>query len=723
MKGTLGRLLALPAGIALFALLACSGARPKKAQPKQVEAPQAEFKDPSVVANLGATESQSTELLQESIARVLGFVDIYGKNVNIYQDAYSALYDNLGRQAATGAGTVADPLFYFSPVFIPDTPEIVLLPTGELNINISNLATAKYVRGKIAAKLSETLKAYKINVDKINMLPLASATGQLKAFNREYPATVERDLTRISIVIPKSDIPKPILAMVVAANGAIATSELLKAFSSLPITYRYYVQRYKEQDCHYNIDDTYIRKMFSDSSCAAPTDVKVESDADAAALVTKAAASGSNTVPPGVKQNLGLSDKKSAVTDLVKLAKAPITACMKGEERKKLAQKASVRCTKSSTDVDGKTPKDYDAQMMNFLTKTIEPALATGRLNPDDPAAWDNQAMAAAIRLFGSPDEFRSELNKFNTELQNVVDSAGEANLSTSSKEFADIIEQNGKYTADSKAKSNSSGFNGSLGYGGFGIGGGMSKASSSFNQAIADIVKKSQSTNAKEAARAAQDIFKNYGMDHQVDEVGGKLYFYPKFEVSVRADVDAAKAASTDFATNDLGNIVVEQKEMSVALSRREPLELRLRILCTAPGETEPQEIVAKQVIEQSDWDSDTSANGVVGQLATNVKLKLVTERNCREVRVFAFYVGSGNNKSLVPSSVPFNILGRAAGVPAAAANAATGVPATPAQPSLTSSSSFSLLSTSTVESPATSSKAISVPEGRTFTDIIIGL
>jgi hypothetical protein len=677
---------------AVSLLAACSSQAPKKQTPTQpAAATQTELQSGDIKKDMGSVASQTAEVLQDSVARVLGFVDIYGKSVTVYQDTYSALYDNLGRQAATGAGTVADPLFYYSPVFVPDTPQLLLLPSGEVQIIIDNLANAKNVRKKISSKLSLTLKAYKIDADKVNILPLESVSGKLKAFAREYTVDVQRDLSRVTVLIPKTDIPKEVLKSVIAANGAWKSDKLLTYFSSMPISYTYWVQRFKEQDCHYNIDDSYVKNMFSSSEEACPKVVPPLGE-----VKTQAAQSGILNGLPG--------DKRTAVLSLVDKAKEPITACMGGQERSKLQARASVRCTKSATDINGK-PNDYDAPIMAFLTKTIEPAIKPEvRLDPNKIENWDNAAMAAAVRMFGSPEAYESQIDTLNSEIQNSVARKTDLILSEASKNFLSKIAELGDSSADTKGNSSSNGVGGSIGFGGFGLGGNFSNSSASFEQALRTAVRKNQDTAANESASGSTEIIDEAFGDHVLEDLGGKLRFIPAVAISVKANIDKIQQAAASSANTDLGNIVVEKKEISAQFAKREQLSVEFLVRCESGSVNEFSEYM---YIDQADWyQADAGAN-LWTALNAGIKKKLYGG-SCQRVEVLANYTGAAANANMVPPTITFVVVGRVVG-------------ATPTEPGSVAFQRLELKSTNVGVKNSSAAKILEAPEGKAFSDILI--
>lgn len=632
--------------MAAMVLSACSGNAPKRNTPSSSSQDASrEFNDPNVVRDLGPVAGQTAELLQDSVARVLGFVDIYGKSVTVYQDAYSALYDNLGRQGAAGAGTISDPLFYYSPVFVPDTPQLLLLATGEVQIIIDNLANAKNVRQKIASKLSQTLNAYKINADKVTILPLEGVSGKLKAFAREYTVDVQKDLSRVSVTIPKNDIPRNVLASVVSANGAWKSDALISYFTAMPITYNYYVQRFKEQDCHYNIDDSYMRDMFVSSEQACPNVLPTLEAVQAQAA--QSAFLNSLKPLPG--------NKHTAIMEMVNKTKEPITACLGGQEKAKLQKKASVRCTKSATDVNGR-PTDFDAPLMSFLTKTIEPAIAPqSRMDPDTLSSWDNAAVAAAVRMFGSPENYQSEIRSLNSEIQNAVDAKRDLVLTATQQNFLNKIAELGDHSEDISGSSQSRGFGGSFGFGGFGIGGNVQNSSSKFQQALRTAVRKFNDTEATQGSAGRTEVIDESFGDHKLEEVNGTIRFIPSISISVKANIDKIQQAAGAMATTDLGNIVVEKKEISAQFSRREPLILNVNLVCEnagADGAVLRNDFTSAMEIDQADWYQLASAANLWSALNANLKRKL-RDVGCQKVLFQAYYTGVASNKNMVPDTV----------------------------------------------------------------------
>ena len=689
------------ASLSMIALIGCSQAsRPKSAAQQGVLAPQPTVeKDQDstrLKEEIGPTESQSTRLLQDSIARVLGFVDVYGKSVTLYQDTYSALYDNLGRQASSAAGSVADPLFYYSPVFIPDTPKLLLLPSGELNVTIDNLATSTYIRKRIASKLAVTLQVYKIDPNKINMLKLVRTSGKLNAFNKSYDVNVDKDFGRLTVIIPKSDVPSGInSALKASPDGALFNKSFEQYFSSLPLTYAYYVQHFTEQECHFNIDDKYVRDMFSDSKCEVPN-ANVVKEPGTEASVTNAL-----NRTPGLTSFPG--DKKAQVVDILNKTTNPITACMMANEKAELTQRASIKCTKQAKDTAG-NKTDFDAQINNFLATIAEPAIGTKRFDPYSTANWDVQAVSAAIRLFESPEKFKSEMTSFNEELQNAIDDGAEKISSESTKNFRDVMEQMGDFRDTSSGSSKESIVGGNLSFGGFGGGLTTGSGSTRFDKAISDVVAMGQTTDAANVEKKSQDIFKTYGMDHVVKKLDGKFYFYPSINVSVKANVDKVTKSAGNMSTTELGDIFVEEYESTVQLARREPLNLVFRLPC---GDN------AKSFtfrIEQADWFEDDAPGGF-WDTANKRMTEYVKEAACPTFQIFAYYEGAAANPSLVPKSRMFSVIARVPGDPNA----------TPAIPNKLKSAEFELLSTSAKGAEAATAPVTTGDNSRTFSDLRI--
>jgi len=682
--------------IALSALAGCSSEPKKRSQPPENKSQLAPDK-PTKEKPTPVSEA-STELLQKSVARVLGFTDVGGVALRIFQDTESALYETIAVQASTPTGTAPDPIFYYSPVFIAGSPKLLPLSTGELNVTIPNNFTQAAVRELISDKMAVVLEAYKIKTERIGMIPMEGIKVTVKAFGNTYTDNVSMDNEFRTIVfkVPGADVPQLVLEALKASAGSSGQDPgliFLDNISLIQIDFNYFVQQYGSQQCRMNVTTEDIRNMYMDQTGCPPGPDETE--------VTEALA--------WVKQQKGESAADSVNSKLAAIMKqtSAVTACLAGNEARKLQAAASVSCTKGGTrDSDQKGQNDFSPLVIDFLQKTIKPTLTSKVMKSTDVKTWDDELIAATIQMFGSPERFKSTIDGINSEIQNKNVTELDNDYYNKAAAFSDtlknydtfnqadsyvdkqgrVINQEGGQSASTEAKSetqqNSKGGGGgfNVGFAGVGLGAGSNdsrgngsssgsnssqyaqnyKASDDFKRDynefhnIARSMSLETDTEASENVRQTSEYLYNMGFDHSIEKVNGKFNIFPKLNLSVKVDANRADEAAQSFKTNELGNIVVEDEQIPVQLKDIDPAKLIVKFQCNAGTTPASWPGTTATLSQYQWWNSDAFWKKLSdqGTLA-------VFEGGCSFLGVKMWYRNAAENPGMVPKVVDATVYG----------------------------------------------------------------
>lgn len=654
-------------------LSACSGSeRPRT----RTERPPSNSPQNSNAVERRDVRDAPTELLQKSVARVLGFTDVGEVALTIYQDTESALYESLAAQEARPAGVVPDPLFYHSPVFVAGVPKLLLLEDGYVNVTIDNAFTQQSVRQVIGDNMAEVLRVYKIAVEKIRILPMENITAKVNAFGREYTVSAIDDQFRtIVFKVPQQDIPETVLsALRTNASGAQASQQFLANLSLITIGFDYFVQQYGSQECRLNVSDNDVRNLFMDQSGCPAMPSQTEMSAGIATV--------------GQKRGPSAAQSTQAKLDTLLNAGKTVTACLAGKEAAKLQAAASVSCTKGGTrPEDQRGDSKYSPIIMDFLNKSIKPQLAV-EVQQADAAKWDDNVSAAVVRMFGDPERFASVVNKINSEINrnettqkddDYYDQLGKwlytynnHDLFTDDDTFKDTTARTIDSRNSESGKSSSKGGGGGFGLNiaGFGgsIGSSSSRSSGSYDkdESLKDEfranverfhkmmheVKTAQVSDREEKIKSVSNFLFENGVDVGIEEINGEWKVFPRLNIAVSTNVDRIDEMSQSFRTNDLGYIVRESENIPVQLKTTEAPQLVVNIQCDANA---PAFIkVSRDLTQFQWWTSSAFWTALSRDLSTRV-----ASSNCSFLAAKMWYRNAERNPALIPSVIDLTVQG----------------------------------------------------------------
>lgn len=609
---------------AALVLSGCGGSKPHAKTAAAPVAPPARTPGapalpPPVV--IGPVEKQSTSILTRSVARVLGFADVGGRTLTVYQDAYSALYGAIQRKNGQEASTVPTPIVYFSPVFVTGDASWTLMSDGKFRIVIQNRFSSEVVRARVWETLTSALTAIGARRESVNVLPLATAKARLKAFGRDYTPEVSKDLSRVVVDIPKAVVPPTLRdgpdRLKMNARGV---PMILEFFSTLDFDYSYYVQKVQETSCAFNFDNEYVQNMYIDSSC--PKETADVTDAQLAAFE----ASNPNWT------NLGT---------LVRRVSMPITRCLAGTETERTLRRSSVSCTRSLQSSDGSRSEFQDA-LLQFAQSTYVQPIANVEMNDTPPSGWNVQAAAAAIAMFGSPDKFAQEINDFNTNVLNKENITDDLLTSEKTNNFLDTLS---KFESRDMATSNQT----SGGGGGFLflISFGRRNQSSSNSSSLKEIFSKAKTVAKADREAVLERLFEQENLNHTISNVNGTLKFHPKVTFNVKADADRITRAAQALNTAELGDIVTENDSFSAEFVLRAELSVHGELIC---GDNR---IGFSKGIQEVEWW--TSASWF--QTLTNEVNAKIPSAGCPNMTVSLWHDAPSGSAFLPPSTRNINV------------------------------------------------------------------
>lgn len=624
-------------------------------------------------------------LLQKSVARVLGFTDIGGIALTIYQDSGSALYNNLAAQEATVEGVVGDPIFYHSPVFVADYPKLIALGDGRIEVTINNMFTQEAVRRAIDSDMSDVLAAYKIRLEKIGLIPVTDVTVNVNAFGKDYKdAELDEEFRTISFSLPSADIPQYILDLITdSQDQEEAGDKFLQNLSSINISYGYFVQQYGQQQCQLNIGSDDVRDMYLNQEGCPPSPSAEEITAGLAWVAAQKGESAADSV----------NSKLASIMS----ASSVVTACAAGNEARKLQGRAAVSCTKQGEE-------DFSPVVLDFLKSTIQPTLQSKTADMRDPKSWDDDLMAAVIQMFGSPERFVTEVNSINSEIQNKNiseldnDYYDKVSWMADTLRNYDVFNQTANYVdkqgrlitndlnqvynnqVDASSQPNSKGSGGGLNfsYGGFGVGGNTNSVSASGNSNFTNKTDYQQNhkatdefkrdynefhniarsmtletdTRAEEAVRKTSEYLYNFGFDHSVEKVEGKFKIFPRLNIAVKASASRAESFAQNVQTNELGEIVLQKDNFPAQLVTKEDPRLVVRFKC---DENSDSWTVVTKVLTQYRWWLDQKFWDDLTDRASERFLA----GGCNFLAVKMWYREAAGNGGMVPKVLDLSVHG----------------------------------------------------------------
>lgn len=671
-------LAALVAGVSL----GCSSGQPPAPAKRQAPATPAAITQPTPTPV--PVKQADVALLQKSVARVLGFTDIGGIALTVYQDSGSALYNNLAAQQATVEGVVGDPIFYHSPVFVADYPKLIALGDGRIEVSINNLYTQEAVRRAINSDMSNVLAAYKIELQKIGLIPVTDVSVNINAFGNDYKnAELDEEFRTISFSLPSSDIPQYILkSLGDSQNQQEAGQKFLEQLSSINISYGYFVQQYGQQQCQLNLGSNDVRDMYLNQD-GCPQGPSTEEITEGLEWVRQ-------------QQGETAADSVNAKLASFMTASSVVTACAAGNEARKLQSRATVSCTKQGEE-------DFSPIVLDFLQSTIQPTLQSKRMKDLNPKNWDDDLMAAVIQMFGSPERFANEITDINSEIINksideidndhynkvakLVDTLSNHDVFNQSANYIDkqgrLISNDLNQVYDNQVeasnRANSKGGGGGIDFSTnrfLGLNGNTVSASGDTNFSndtdyrqtvtatddfkrdyqefhnIAREMNLDTKTDATEEVRKTSEYLYNLGFDHSIEKVDGKWKIFPRLNIAVKASASRAEDFAQNVQTNELGDIVLQKDNFPAQLVTKEDARLVMKFKC---DENSDSWTGVTKVLTQYRWWLDDGFWDSLKERASDAFL----QGGCNYLAVKMWYRNAAENGGMVPSVLDLSISG----------------------------------------------------------------
>jgi hypothetical protein len=624
-------------------------------------------------------------LLQKSVARVLGFTDIGGIALTLYQDSGSALYNNLAAQQATVEGTVGDPIFYHSPVFVAEPAKLIALSDGRIEVTINNQYTQEAVRRAIASDLGDVLAAYKIEVGKIGLIPVTDVTVNVNAFGKDYKdAELDEEFRTISFSLPSADIPQYILDQITSTRvRSEAGQAFLENLSAINISYGYFVQQYGQQQCQMNIGNEEVRDMYMDQE-GCPPGPTADEMRDGLEFAMG-------------KKGVTAADSINAKLAALMTASSAVTACAAGNEARKLQARASVSCTK-------KGEEDFSPIVLDFLQNTIQPSVQSLSVMKNNVADWDDKLIEAVVQMFGSPERFVSEVDEINSEIQNKSITELDNDYYSRAQRMADtlrnhdVFNQSASYvdkqgrlitsdlnqvynnSLDSSTRSNAKGGGGSLNFGfdKFRAGGKSENESAAGDSSttqrtdylesqnasdefmrdynefhnIAKSINLATDTEVEDAQIRTSEYLYDYGFDHTIEKVDGEWKIFPRLNIAVKAAKSSAENFAQNVQTNELGEIVLQRDNFPVQLVEPEPAQIVVRLKCD--GASASWTGRTKSLTQYRWWLDDSFWHDLSDRIAGAFQ-----SGGCPFLAVQMYYRNAEENLSMVPKFLDLSIHG----------------------------------------------------------------
>ncbi len=657
----------LAATTTLLTLAACSGGdRPRT----RTERPQAGVSSNAAAFTKPVLEAP-TELMQKSVARVLGFTDVGDIALTIYQDTESALYESLAAQASRPDGVAPDPLFYHSPVFIAGSPKLLVLSSGDLNVTIPNAFTQQAVRQVIGDNMAEVLRVYKIAVEKVRILPMEDISAEVNAFGKKYKVDAIDDQFRTIVFnIPSQDIPASVIEAIKTAQENQKGQIFLDNLSLVTIQFNYFVQQYGSQECRLNVSDNDIRNMFMDQTgCPAlPTTEQMT------AGIAKIAEKRSPSAAQSTQQKL----------DTLLAAGNTVTTCLAGKEAAKLQAAASVSCTKGGTrPEDQSKDNQYSPQVAEFLNKAILPQMEK-KIAGADMSKWDDDVSAAVVRMFGDPERFAQTISNINSQISRNETLQKDDDYYDQFDKFLWTLKNHDVLNTKSRAKDkqsretdfeSSERGRSSSGSGGFGIGigpvslginGGSGNSSFRSSEQAKDEFKRkvdefhtlgrelnqAQGIDKESKLKKVSNFLFENGIDVGLEEIDGEFKVFPRLNIAVSTNVDRLNEFAQSFRTNDLGFIVEETENIPVQLTSSEPAELVVNIQCNAMLQAFVK--ISFPLTQFQWWNSPKFWT----ELSKTLSARVATSQ-CNFLGVKMFYRNAEDNPAMVPKVLDLTVQG----------------------------------------------------------------
>jgi hypothetical protein len=562
---------------------------------------------------VGDVEKLPTTVLTKSVARVIGFADVGGRTVSIFQDAYSALFGALQGKKGGSGGPAPKPLVYYSPVFVAGKATYMLTDEGMFRIVLPNVYTVEFVRSRVWDVLRGSLEAIGATRESVSVLPFNKVKATLKALGGTYEPQVASDLSRVTFELPKSKVPASLRdGSQLKVDPATGQPTLIGFIDSLEFVYAYNVQKVNETACAFDFDRGFTQNMYIDSTC--PKEVSDVSETSLAQFEASR---------PDWK-NLGA---------LVQRASVPITSCLAGSEVARTLRRASVSCTRSLQTSSGARDNLGD-ELYDFSKKTYETIIDNAKLT-DNPSDWNVQSAAAAVAMFGSPERFAQELSDFNS---NVLNRDIVSDTSTEWAQSSDFLEtlsefQSRKMEEERKASGGGGGFLFLISFGG-------GSKSNSNRSNLEEVFSKLSTVAKKDRAAFLNKQFAGDFLNHEIVDVGGTLKFYPRVTFHVKADVNKIDQAAQALNVADLGDIVTENDAFAGEFAPAREFAFQGMVRCGA------NEFSFSKPIAEIDWWSSASFfNDVNSRIAAGIP-----PAGCESVSV-SFWHDLPDGHTLVPS------------------------------------------------------------------------
>jgi hypothetical protein len=555
-------------------------------------------------------------VLSKSVARIVGFVNVGGRTLRVYRDAYSALYGAIAKKNKVAADMAPPSIIYYEPIFVSDKPTAELTDKGVFRITLPNKYSTGALQGRILDLLRSQLEPLGVVKNNISILPFHSVKAVLRAYGRTYNVEVADDLSKVTIEVPRDHVPPSMRDEVLLLPDQEGGFKFVNGFTSLEFDYSFYVQKVQETACAFTVDREYVQKMYIDSTCTNPA--IQPSDADLA----KFEASNPNWKDVGT---------------LVKRVSMPITSCLEGKEEERILQRSSVSCTTSLQKSDGsRGSSDLSDKLMQFAAKTHETVIENAKLT-ETPSEWTAQAAAAAVAMFGSPERFQQEIKQFNNDIlnENKLDITNEK-----MDKAYDFVEKIGEFASrDFQSTSNSKSGGSSFLLISFGSKKNKSKSKTTFKE----VIEKSLDKSVNERESYLKSAFLEEGLKHEIQNVGGSLKFFPKVTFSVKADVEKIFGAAQEMQVQELGDIVTENDAFSGKWNVERDAYLRGRVRCDG------SEASVAILLESLNWWQDkTFMDNIAKQLSASIPTSGMNP-GCENIG-FDLWFDASSNSNLLP-------------------------------------------------------------------------
>lgn len=618
--------------------------------------------------------------LNQVAARSLGYFSFGTAPVSLYQDAASALHDQLVAQRLIPEGAPPKPSFFSSPVFVAGSPKVLALPNGNLKITIPNAATYQTVLE--ALKDDRHAAAFQVSdTSAVSPLPIQNAKAAAEAFGTRYEGEVLGTAHPESLVftIPVQSLPQQVLTLLKNPAGAGAGSdELLNLLGPISLSYSFLTQSLPEDACRLagspqDLVPTYTRPQHC------PPEAGVEEFTDGLAQVHSNKGS---TAADSVNSKLATIMGRGQI----------VTRCSALHQAQIMQQRAGLACSKPF--VDPIAPK-----VATHLESTVTPLLVSHAVEPHFSSSWSDETWAAIIRMFGSPERFVSLVqslnyvvgNKTGSELENddydhfawlfetlrdhdVLGRAGQF-LSRSGEVVPDDLQSTSSNSVALTNLRESRWVNGLV----------ETKADSYVTEVLTSMSTRTltayaQNLKATDAFKAAYNAFHEtahalaltgvstdtetdllrltsqhlfaMGIDHTIERVNGNIQIFPRINLVQRTEAGQIEASARPLASTELGTINRVSASIPVLRAEASPAQVVFRFQCS----DNPASWVGTSAwLETYEWWKRPSFWQKLSDNATAA----ILQDGCNRLAIKMWYRGAEQNPGAVPDMLRLNMKG----------------------------------------------------------------